>query len=97
MATTIKLSERSKRAAIGHILELMAYWRISPDELAETRARSSSSEPVYQRVVKYRHPVHGMTWDGTGGQPEWLKDALLKEGYRPEELRPEGTPPTSSK
>ena len=36
---------------------------------------------------KYRHPATGLTWDGEGMQPQWLKDALLREGYTVDELR----------
>ena len=38
-------------------------------------------------VKHYRHPVTGETWNGQGGQPDWLRRALLGEGYRPKELR----------
>lgn len=37
--------------------------------------------------ITHRHPVSGETWNGLGSQPQWLRDALLREGYRPSELR----------
>ena len=37
--------------------------------------------------VTHRHPVSGETWNGLGSQPQWLRHALLSEGYRPSELR----------
>lgn len=36
---------------------------------------------------KYRHPVTGETWDGQGAHPDWMRQALLKDGYRVAELR----------
>ena len=39
--------------------------------------------------IKYRHPVSGETWDGQGPHPDWLRRALLQEGLRVEELRPD--------
>lgn len=36
--------------------------------------------------IKYQHPLSGSTWDGQGPQPQWLRHALLAEGYRPVEL-----------
>jgi DNA-binding protein H-NS len=42
--------------------------------------------------VKYRHPVTGDTWNGLGSHPQWLRDALLKEGYTVEQLKPPVAP-----
>lgn len=36
---------------------------------------------------KYCHPVSGDTWDGQGPQPQWLREALTRQGYTVEELR----------
>lgn len=41
-------------------------------------------EPVLPR---YRHPVRGLCWDGRGRQPQWLRDAVLQEGYLLAQLR----------
>lgn len=38
-------------------------------------------------AVRYRHPVRGCTWDGRGVQPQWLRDAVLLEGYLLYQLR----------
>jgi DNA-binding protein H-NS len=40
--------------------------------------------------VRYRHPVLGLTWDGRGVQPQWLRDAVLQEGYLLHQLRCSG-------
>lgn len=37
--------------------------------------------------ARYRHPVLGLTWDGRGVQPQWLRDAVLQEGYLLYQLR----------
>ncbi len=41
--------------------------------------------------IKYQHPLTGDTWDGEGLQPDWLRQALLKDGYLLDEVKP-GTP-----
>lgn len=41
-------------------------------------AEAPSAAPA---PVRYRHPVRGDTWDGRGLQPQWLRDAVLHEGY----------------
>lgn len=67
----------------------MEYWGITPEDLADesahTEAPAAAPEPS---VVKYRHPITGDTWDGAGTHPDWLRKALLQEGYRVDELRP---------
>ena len=73
-------------AAIRKIRKLMDFWRITP---AELRGRPV---PVVQvpLEIRYRHPVTLEVWDGQGAQPQWLRQALIKEGYTVEELRPVG-------
>jgi DNA-binding protein H-NS len=74
-----------KQVAIRKILKLMEFWQIQPHELR--------GKPVFEPApsasaeVRYRHPISGMTWDGVGSQPDWLRMALLKEGYTVDELR----------
>jgi len=36
---------------------------------------------------RYRHPERGLSWDGRGRQPHWLRDAVLQEGYLLAQLR----------
>lgn len=72
-------------AAIRKIRKLMDFWRIAPAELrgrpvAITRSRAPAE-------IRYRHPLTEKVWDGQGPQPQWLRDALIKEGYTVEELR----------
>lgn len=73
-------------AAIRKIRKLMDFWRITP---AELRGRPvpvvRSAEPA---DIRYRHPVTQEVWDGRGSQPQWLRDALIREGYTVDELRP---------
>ncbi len=82
---------REQRAVLARIEQICEYWDIAPAELRRTSRgpKPDTAQAVNtQPVVKYRHPVSGETWDGEGLQPEWLRHALLKEGYRVAELRP---------
>jgi DNA-binding protein H-NS len=73
-------------AAIRKIRKLMDFWRISP---AELRGRPIAvPRPSEAAEVRYRHPVTLEVWDGRGTQPQWLREALTKEGYTVDELRP---------
>ena len=66
--------------------QLVAFWDMQPEELAgPVPARPAA--PV-AATVKYEHPVTGDVWDGEGEHPEWLRRALLTEGYRTVELKP---------
>lgn len=48
-------------------------------------AQVAQATPIPQ--IKYRHPIFDYRWDGSGPQPAWIKEALIKEGYTVEELR----------
>jgi DNA-binding protein H-NS len=83
-------SLREKAAIIHQIRTLMEYWSITPEELERAPHRSPSPASAADRpaeAVKYRHPKTGQTWNGDGAHPQWLRDALLKEGYTVDELR----------
>lgn len=75
-----------KRKIVLHQLrQLVQYWGITEQELrcdAKPDGMASASP-----AVRYRHPISGETWSGEGPQPPWLKTALVKEGYRVDELR----------
>lgn len=79
-----------KQVAIRKILKLMEFWQIQPHELRGKPVWAPAAPA--QAQVRYQHPVTGMTWDGVGSQPDWLRMALLKEGYTVEELRRAVTP-----
>lgn len=89
-----------QRVVVGRIQALMEFWHIDPDELdradppAPPTAQPETAEPA--GPAKYRHPRHGASWDGRGPQPAWLREALLREGYRVEELRSDGSDPAST-
>lgn len=74
-----------KLVVIRRIRKLMDFWRIQPHELRGLPV--AAPPPAAQVPVRYRHPVSGLCWDGQGSQPEWLRMALLREGYTVEELR----------
>lgn len=83
------LSKRERELMIARIESLMSFWGITLEDLeraddAPNFGRVSTQPPP----VKYIHPKSGETWDGRGPHPEWLRHALLKEGFRVEELRP---------
>ena len=62
----------------------MEFWGITVGELRRFRPEHVPPRPV---SAKYRHPPTGETWDGKGAQPDWLRKALLREGFTVDELR----------
>lgn len=76
--------EARRRAALNAARTLVEFWGITPEQIERAPA-PRNDEPA--RAPRYRHPVHGHCWDGIGSQPQWLKDALIREGYTVEELR----------
>lgn len=88
--TDLDNASKARRIAVHQIRQLMEFWNIAPEELGRAMALPvlprRAAPPGY---VKYRHPVTGDTWNGDGEHPEWLRRALLKEGYRVVELTPE--------
>ena len=84
------LSAKGRAAVLYRIRMLMEFWGITPAELTdpgEAGAPAAPAGPAAALPPKVRHPVSGETWDGQGPQPQWLRDALLKEGYTPQQLR----------
>jgi DNA-binding protein H-NS len=82
-------TRRERAAAIDRICTLMDFWGITAEDLISTDSEVTAYCAAPHASVKYRHPVSGATWNGRGEHPEWLRSALLKEGYRLDELRPE--------
>jgi DNA-binding protein H-NS len=80
------LNEREKEAVLHRIRTLMEFWGITPEEL-EREPERPKPLPVVEKTIKYRHPVSGESWDGDGDHPEWLRKALLKEGFTVDELK----------
>lgn len=77
-----------KIAAIRTIRKLMEFWSISTRELrSEVIGVAEQHTTTKKLSVRYRHPVSGEEWDGVGRQPDWLRHALIKEGYTVEEIR----------
>lgn len=78
-----------QEAVVRAIRKLVDFWQITSDELdmGLQAARAPAPPPPAPKGPKYRHPLTLRTWDGEGLQPEWLKDALTREGYTVEELR----------
>jgi DNA-binding protein H-NS len=83
------LSPRERAAVIHKIRMMMAFWGITPEELDAPvdPADAVCEPPAVPLPVKYRHPATGDTWDGSGAHPQWLRDALLKEGFTVDQLR----------
>ncbi len=75
-----------KLAALRTVRKLVEFWDIQPDELRGPMPVNLAPPPP-PAPPRYRHPVHGHTWDGQGEHPQWLRDALLKEGYTVDELK----------
>lgn len=82
------LSRRERAAVIARIDALMEYWGITVADLEGETPPEAPVPAAAPRPIRYRHPVTGDTWDGDGPHPDWLRSALLKEGYRLDELRP---------
>lgn len=76
-----------KIAAIRKIRKLMDFWRITPNEIRVAPKVNPLPVPAPAAPARYQHPITGETWDGAGRQPDWLRQALLREGYTVEELR----------
>lgn len=77
---------RARERALHVARQLVEFWRIEPAELTARRPLAARAEA--RPAVRYQHPVTGESWDGQGGQPEWLRRALGREGYRVAELQP---------
>lgn len=91
-----QVAQRSpeQHAALGACIRLINFFVISARELiaagvprgSRARAQAAAALGKPQAPAKYRHPQTGLTWNGFGRQPLWLKTALTQEGYRVEEL-----------
>ncbi len=79
-------SPRQRAALIHRIRTLMEFWGITAHELQRHKAVPARPVPV-PASPKYRHPTTGDTWNGLGPQPDWLRLALIKEGFTVEQLR----------
>jgi DNA-binding protein H-NS len=75
-----------KLAALRTVRKLVEFWQISPQELRGPMP-PAPPPPAAGAPIRYRHPRSGEVWDGQGEHPQWLRDALLKEGYTVDELR----------
>lgn len=83
------LTARERAAVIHRIRTLVEYWGITPEELEQAVPYvAAPADAPAPGTVKYRHPRSGETWDGSGPHPQWLRDALLKEGFTVDELKP---------
>jgi DNA-binding protein H-NS len=77
-----------QEAILRSVRKLVSFWQITADELAGIPEPVRVETPVKAPpCLKYRHPITQQTWDGEGGQPQWLREALTREGYTVEELR----------
>ena len=82
-----RAQEKRRQIALERIRALMAMWHISVADLRQAQ-REPAGAPTAEatRPPKYVHPKTGESWDGTGTHPDWLRRALLKEGYTVAEL-----------
>jgi DNA-binding protein H-NS len=87
-------SRREKAAIVRQIRTLMEYWAIAPEDLAQAPHPPPAPAGCVEAApaLKYRHPKTGEGWNGDGAHPQWLRDALLKEGYTVAELRAAASP-----
>lgn len=84
--STMRTAEQE--AVLRSVRKLIDFWQIEAEELAGIPVPEPRLQPVPAAPVhSYRHPITGQFWDGRGGQPAWLREALTREGYTVEELR----------
>ncbi|WP_298013573.1 H-NS family nucleoid-associated regulatory protein [uncultured Aquabacterium sp.] len=80
-----------QEAVLRAIRKLVDFWHITPSELHSDAPAVAPlprpDEPPPPPRHRYRHPLSGATWDGQGAQPQWLREALTREGYTVQELR----------
>jgi DNA-binding protein H-NS len=76
-----------KLAALRTVRKLVEFWQIRPQELRGPMPPAPPPPPAATATIRYRHPVSGQTWNGQDEHPQWLRDALLKEGYTVDELK----------
>jgi DNA-binding protein H-NS len=77
-----------QEAILRSVRKLVSFWQITADDLAGIPEPVRVETPIKAPPSpKYRHPITGVTWDGEGAQPQWLRDALTREGYLVDELR----------
>jgi DNA-binding protein H-NS len=74
-----------QREALRRARALVRQWDIAAAELGGGPAAGAG--PLAGAAAKYVHPLTGEHWDGRGSQPDWLRRALLQEGYYVHELR----------
>ena len=82
------MREQVKKIGLRRVEQLMEFWGITRHELEQSLRKHPL--PVHVPTVipiKYRHPVTNLTWNGDGTQPDWLRHALLQEGYTVAQLR----------
>jgi DNA-binding protein H-NS len=77
--------EKSLGSVIRHAKQLVDFWGMTARELSGIKYERGARAAA----VKYRHPQTGDVWNGEGAQPDWLRRALLREGYLLSELAPE--------
>jgi DNA-binding protein H-NS len=86
LQTTMRTAEQE--AVLRSVRKLIDFWQIHAEELAGIP--EPVAVPVAEKMApahRYKHPITGDIWDGEGGQPQWLREALTREGYTVEELR----------
>ena len=78
-----------QEAVLRSVRKLIDFWQIQAHELDGIKPVVAAPVTPVREPARptYRHPISGETWRGDGGQPEWLKAALTREGYTVEELR----------
>ncbi len=77
-----------QEAILRSVRKLVSFWEITADELDGIPEPPPVVETISVPVVdKYRPPITQETWNGEGSQPQWLREALTREGYTVDELR----------
>ena len=77
--STMRTAEQE--AVLRSVRKQIDFWQIQAEELAGIPEPVVAEVPERTAAVhRYRHPITSETWDGEGGQPAWLREALTREG-----------------
>ena len=74
------LGEKKHQMAIREIKQLMKSHSITVDELSSSIKKTPKPKEGNKRPAKYKDPVSGKEWAGTGSQPLWVKFHIANGG-----------------
>ena len=88
-----------RRGNLGSDADRAAFRALHQASLASPALREGLTTTSAERAIRHLRNLLGtpalaitdtesvLAWDGVGSQPDWLKQALIREGYTVDELR----------